>query len=215
MLPRSEFLSLFFCRFCTSDVLGLRHRYNQNTAIQLSRLANSWEWACATNFAKLYNLDCVVIDILGHLEGMCFKSEKLSFLIVAYRDTPSFLEYIHNIQGVPKNVLIECSWSHGAQAQSPVIGTTWAWKVFFARFFNTKTDLPSHVHGKIQPHSTQFCSIGHFFGTPCTSLLKLYCHAMPFVAFSRKILFCISPPTEAREVFQSFPHIINTSSIEP
>ena len=38
------------------------------------------------------------------------------------------------IQGVPKNVLIECCWSHGAEALSPKIGTTWAWKVFLGRF---------------------------------------------------------------------------------
>ena len=36
-----------------------------------------------------------------------------------------------HIQGVPKNVLIEFCWSHGSQALSPVVGTTWAWKVFF------------------------------------------------------------------------------------
>ena len=31
-------------------------------------------------------------------------------------------------------MLIEGRWSHGAQAQSPAVGTTWAWKVFFGRF---------------------------------------------------------------------------------
>ena len=39
----------------------------------------------------------------------------------------------YDLQGVPKNVLIECCGSHGAQAQSPVVGTTWAWKVFFGQ----------------------------------------------------------------------------------
>ena len=43
------------------------------------------------------------------------------------------------VQGVPKNVLIECCWSHGAQAQSPVVGTSGAWKVFFFMLFLTKT----------------------------------------------------------------------------
>ena len=32
-----------------------------------------------------------------------------------------------------KKVLIECCWSHGAPVQSPVAGTPWAWKMFFAR----------------------------------------------------------------------------------
>ena len=55
--------------------------------------------------------------------------------------------------GCPKkNVLIECCWSHGAQAKPPVVGTTWLWKVFFWSFLTkTRQDqaLLSHVHGKI------------------------------------------------------------------
>ena len=31
-------------------------------------------------------------------------------------------------------LFIECCCSHSAQAQSPLVGTTWAWKVFFCRF---------------------------------------------------------------------------------
>ena len=67
-------------------------------------------------------------------------------------------------QGVPKNVLIECCWSHGAQAQSPVVGTTWAWKVFFWSFLTkTKQDQapPSHVQGKIWPDTA--LNIGYDF----------------------------------------------------
>ena len=60
--------------------------------------------------------------------------------------------YICNITGCPKkNVLIECCWSNGAQAQSRVVGTTWAWKVFFWSFLTkTRQDQapPSHVHDK-------------------------------------------------------------------
>ena len=65
-----------------------------------------------------------------------------------------------------KNVQIECCWSQGVQAPSPVVGTTWAWKVFFWSFLNkTKQDQAprSHVHGKIWPYSAQFCSISAFF----------------------------------------------------
>ena len=54
------------------------------------------------------------------------------------------------IQGVPKNVLIECCWSQGAQAQSPVVGTTWAWRVFIGRFLLglARAGAQSHVDGK-------------------------------------------------------------------
>ena len=62
--------------------------------------------------------------------------------------------------GCPKKTeLIECCWSHGTQDKSPVAGTTSAWKVLFWSFLTkTKQDqaTPSHVHGKIWPHSTQF-----------------------------------------------------------
>ena len=34
-----------------------------------------------------------------------------------------------------KNLSIECCLSHDAQAQSLLVFTTWAWKVFFGRFF--------------------------------------------------------------------------------
>ena len=46
-------------------------------------------------------------------------------------------------------------WCYGAQAQSPAVGTTWTWNVFFGLLWSflakTKQDQapPSHVHGKI------------------------------------------------------------------
>ena len=53
-------------------------------------------------------------------------------------------------QGVPKNVLIGCCWSHGAQAQSPVhhLGLE---SVFWSFLTKTKQDQapPSHIHGKM------------------------------------------------------------------
>ena len=57
---------------------------------------------------------------------------------------------LHYIQGVPKNVLIEYCWSQGAQAQSPVVGTTWAWRVFIGRFLLglARAGAQSHVDGK-------------------------------------------------------------------
>ena len=62
-----------------------------------------------------------------------------------------------DLQGVPNNVIIEC-WHHlGLES------------VFWSFLTKTKQDQapPSHVHGKIWPHSTQFwlwfCSIGALF----------------------------------------------------
>ena len=48
-------------------------------------------------------------------------------------------------------------------AQSQVAGKPYVWKLIFWSFLiKTKPDqaFPSHVHGKIYPHSFQFCSIG-------------------------------------------------------
>ena len=88
---------------------------------------------------------------------------------------PGISRYTKKHTGCPKKiVLIECCWSHGAQAQSPVAGTTWALKVFFWSFLTkTKQDqVPqTQVHGTIYPATTQFwlwfCFIGTFFWTPC------------------------------------------------
>ena len=59
---------------------------------------------------------------------------------------------------------------------SAVVGTTWAWKVFFWSFLTkTKQDQapPSHVHGEIWSNSIQlwlwFVLLVHLFGTPCTT----------------------------------------------
>ena len=63
------------------------------------------------------------------------------------------------IQIFPKKGLIDCCWNHGAQAKLPVAGTPGVWKnVFWSLLTKTKQDqvLPSHVHGKTWPHSTQF-----------------------------------------------------------
>ena len=77
------------------------------------------------------------------------------------------------LQGVPKNVLIECCWSQGVWAPSPVVGTTWAWKMFFLSFLTkTKQDHapPSHVHGKFGPTALHFgydfVLLMHFLGHP-------------------------------------------------
>ena len=56
------------------------------------------------------------------------------------------------VQGVPKNALSECCWSHSALAQSQVAGTLFLWKlIFFSFLTKTKPDqaFPNHVHGKI------------------------------------------------------------------
>ena len=62
-----------------------------------------------------------------------------------------------------------------AHWHSKVASTPCVWKLIFRSFLTkTKPDeaFPSHVHGKIQPHSTQFllwfCSINTFIGTSCT-----------------------------------------------
>ena len=59
------------------------------------------------------------------------------------------------VQGVPKKVLTDCCWSHGALVQP------WAWKMFVCSFLaKTKQDrvLPRHSDGEIWPHSAQFWS---------------------------------------------------------
>ena len=57
-----------------------------------------------------------------------------------------------------EKVLTECCWSHVAQAQSPVTGTPCVLIFFLSFLTKIKQDqaLPSHVAGKILPHSTQF-----------------------------------------------------------
>ena len=56
------------------------------------------------------------------------------------------------LQGIPKNALLECCWSHSALAQSPFAGTPCVWRLIFWSFLTkTKQDQapPSHVNGKI------------------------------------------------------------------
>ena len=58
-----------------------------------------------------------------------------------------------------KNALSEYCWSHSAVAQSPFAGTPCVWRLTFWSFLTkTKQDQvpPSHVNGKIEPHSTQY-----------------------------------------------------------
>ena len=58
----------------------------------------------------------------------------------------------HDIQGVPKNALSECCWSHSALAQSPFAGTPCVWRLIFGLFLSKiQQDQapPSHVNGKI------------------------------------------------------------------
>ena len=63
------------------------------------------------------------------------------------------------LQGVPKNALSECCWTHSAAAQSPVANTPCVWKSILCTFL-TKTKpnqaLPSYEYGKIWPNSAQF-----------------------------------------------------------
>ena len=62
------------------------------------------------------------------------------------------------LQGVPKNTLSEYYWTHSTLAQSQVADNPFVWKSIFWLFLTkTKQDqaLPSHVHGKIWPHSAQ------------------------------------------------------------
>ena len=60
--------------------------------------------------------------------------------------------------------------------------TQWACMMFFGRSL-ISAPIPSHVHGKIKPHSTQFwswfSSIGHFFGTPCKGEGYIYIQSSP------------------------------------
>ena len=69
----------------------------------------------------------------------------------------------------------KCCWSHGAQAQSPVVGTTWGWKVFFDRFLLRLSWIKrSKVRSMVKLSPTalifgfDFILLVHFFGTPCT-----------------------------------------------
>ena len=60
------------------------------------------------------------------------------------------------IKGDPKKLLTECCWSHGAQAQSSVLG-----KLFFGRFLQRKFGPTALYFGK------DFFVIVTNFGTSC------------------------------------------------
>ena len=89
--------------------------------------------------------------------------------MIAVRFSPTESVQCHSVAGgersalkiyrvSQKNTLSECCWSHSALAQSPVADTPCVLKSIFWSFL-TKTmqdqALPSHVHGKIWPHSAQ------------------------------------------------------------
>ena len=78
-----------------------------------------------------------------------------------------------------KKWLIEWCWSHGAQAQSPVAGNPWAWKMFFGRLIILRLCRikcsPVMCLVKFSPTALNFgydffSSISHFFlGHPVSS----------------------------------------------
>ena len=79
------------------------------------------------------------------------------------------------LQGVPKNALSECHWSHSALAQSQVTGTPCVWKLIFWSFITkTKPDqafLRLLFMVKFCPTALNFgygfVLIVHSLGTPC------------------------------------------------
>ena len=92
---------------------------------------------------------------------------------------------IHRVS--QKNALSESYWTHSAMAQTPVADTPLCLEINFWSFpTKTKQDqaLPSHVHGKVWPHSAQFrlwfLSISTFFWDTLYYLpwfySTLYCH---------------------------------------
>ena len=88
------------------------------------------------------------------------------------------LKPLHLCRVSQKNALSECCWSQSALTQSPFAGPPFFWRLIFWSFLtNTKQDPapPSHVNGKIKPHSTQllllfdFVLLVHFLGHPVLS----------------------------------------------
>ena len=71
-----------------------------------------------------------------------------------------FFFYIYRVS--QKNVLKECYCGNGAQAQSPVVGTTRAWNVFFGRFLLRLSRIKCP-----QVMLVVIFLLVHFFGTPC------------------------------------------------
>ena len=57
-----------------------------------------------------------------------------------------------HVQGVTKNALSECCWSHSALAQSPFAGTPYVWRLIFWSFLTKikQDQAPQrHIDGKI------------------------------------------------------------------
>ena len=80
-------------------------------------------------------------------ERLCFQI----MLLTSHENDDSDQNH-HDIQGVPKNALSECCWSHSVQGQSPLVGTPCVWSLIFWSFLTkTKQDQapPGHVNGKI------------------------------------------------------------------
>ena len=74
-----------------------------------------------------------------------------------------------NNTGCPKKCTNRMEpWCHGAEARSPVVGTTWTWNVFFGRFLLILSRIK---RTQVMPHNTQFwlyesVLLVGFFGTP-------------------------------------------------
>ena len=77
------------------------------------------------------------------------------------------------IQGVPKNALSECCWSHSALAQSLFAGYPCVWRLsLLLRLSRIKRPqvMSTVKFSLIALFCLWFCSISTFFGTPCTSV---------------------------------------------
>ena len=85
-------------------------------------------------------------------------------------------------QGVPKKGTNRMHWSHGAQSQSPVIGKTWAWKVFFGRFLLRLSRIK-------RPQVMSMVKFGPTtlnFGYDFVLLVHLFC-VLQFIYFAARI----------------------------
>ena len=81
--------------------------------------------------------------------------------------------FLSDLQGVTKNALSECSWSHSALAESEVASTPCVWKLIFGRFLLRLSLIkPTQVMFMVKFSPTalnfgyDFVLLVHFLGHP-------------------------------------------------
>ena len=83
--------------------------------------------------AEIITVKIIVFAVIIKMMKMMMVAEIRKMKIIMFAVITKMI-----IQGVPKNALSECCWSHSALAQSPFAGTPCVWRLIFWSFL-TKT----------------------------------------------------------------------------